>query len=241
MTAHRLPPNLRWVAFDLDDTLHYFGRASGKAAEAVFCDVERRFGLGTEDLAKAYREILRTAQGDHFTQPKTAREYRAERFEALLGEFGIDSEPRLDRLLDVYDARLAESLELKPGADEALRAARRAGLSVMVISEGPNDAQQTTLERLGISSSVDLLVTSSGEGASKSHGLFEKALERVSCECHEMLYVGDSVDRDISPTAVLGIASVYVGDEELPAGCAASRLDLFTLSELFDRLNGSDR
>jgi FMN phosphatase YigB (HAD superfamily) len=33
--AERLA-QLRWIAFDLDDTLHYFKRASGRAAEAVF-------------------------------------------------------------------------------------------------------------------------------------------------------------------------------------------------------------
>ncbi len=122
--------------------------------------------------------------------------------------------------------------KLKPGAREALAAAKWAGLSVMVVSEGPHDTQETTIERLGIASCVDLLITSAGEGASKSDGLFERALERAGCEPHEVLYVGDSLDRDIAPTSALGIASVYVGEGELPEGSTAIRLDLPTLGQL---------
>ena len=232
----QLPPGLRWIAFDLDDTLHCFKRASGQASEAVFRDIERESGIGVGNLDRAYREILRAAQGRHFSQSKTSREHRAERFGELLGKFDREPGPRLDRMLDLYDAALSEALELKPGARQALAAARRAGLSVMVISEGPHDAQATTIERLGIAPSIDLLVTSAGEQASKSDGLFEKALERAGCEPREVLYVGDSVDRDIVPTSALGMANVYVGDEELPDSVVAMRIDLATLGQLLDRL-----
>lgn len=234
--TEQLPPNLRLIAFDLDDTLHYFGRASGRASEAVFADLERQFGIEAGDLSEAYREILRTAQSGHFSQPKTSREYRAERFGALLDRFDLDADPSIDHLLDIYDAALAEALELRPGARQVLDAAARAKLSVMVISEGPHDAQRITIERLGIAADVDLLVTSAEERVSKSDGLFEKALERAECERHELLYVGDSVDRDIAPAAALGIASVYVGEDELPDDSAAMRLDLTALGELLLRL-----
>jgi HAD superfamily hydrolase (TIGR01549 family) len=232
----QLPSDLRWIAFDLDDTLHYFKRASGVAAAAVFCDIERQLGIGVDDLGKAYREILRTARSSHFSQPKTSREYRAERFEALLDAFARDPAPHLDQLLDIYDAALGEALELRPGARRALTAARRAGLSVMVISEGPHDAQETTIERLGIAPSIDLLVTSADQGVTKSDGLFEKALSRAGCERHEVLYVGDSIDRDIAPASALGITSVYVGGEGLPDHSTALRLDLTALSLLLDQL-----
>jgi putative hydrolase of the HAD superfamily len=220
----------------MDDTLHYFTRASGHAVEALFGEIERRFGIAKSDLDEAYREILLAAQSRHFAERKTSREYRAERFAALLDRFDCDPGARLGELLDVYDTALAEALELKPGAGQALAAAKRAGLSVMVISEAPHDAKEATIERLGIAPSVDLLVTAAGEGTSKSDGLFEKALARAGCGPQELLYVGDSLDRDIAPTSSLGIASVYVGEEELPEGSAAIRLDLTALGRLLDQL-----
>jgi FMN phosphatase YigB (HAD superfamily) len=235
MTA-QLPLDLRWIAFDLDDTLHHFERASSRASVAVFCDIERQFGIGVDDLNEPYREILQAAQNRHFSRPMTSREYRAERFGTLLSRFAEDPGPRLNRLLDIYDAALDEALELKPGARQALTAAKRAGLSVMVVSEGPHDAQTTTIDRLGIAPEIDLLVTSATEQASKSDGLFERALERAGCERHEVLHVGDSIDRDIAPTSALGIPNVYVGDDELPDGSAAMKLDLAALGRLLDQL-----
>jgi putative hydrolase of the HAD superfamily len=237
--AEPLPSGLRWIGFDLDDTLHYYKRASGRAAEAVFGEIERECGVGAGDLEDAYREILRAAQGGRFSGSRTSREYRAERFGALLERFGQDPGPRLDGILDLYDAALGEALELRPGAREALAAARRARLSVMVISEGPHDAQERTVERLGIAPGIDLLVTSSGEQASKSDGLFEKALARADCEPRELLYAGDSIERDIAPASALGIATVYVGEEEPPDGLAPIRVDLAGLGRLLDKVDRS--
>jgi putative hydrolase of the HAD superfamily len=232
----QLPAELSWVGFDLDDTLHRFGRASGRASEAVFAEIERFSGVPTAELTSAYAEILRDAQGGHFLKPKTSREYRSERFAALLGRFGIASPAsRLDPLLDAYDTALAGSLEMKPGARSALAGARRAGLSTLVVSEGPHDAQQATIERLGIASEVDLLVTSAGEGLAKTDGLLERALDRAGCRPRELLYVGDSIERDIEPALALGIACAYVGGGELPAGSAAIRFDLEALAGLLRR------
>jgi putative hydrolase of the HAD superfamily len=111
----------------------------------------------------------------------------------------------------------------------------------MVVSEGPADAQALTIERLGIAPMVDLLVTSAAERASKSDGLLEVALARAGCGPEEMLYVGDSVERDIAPALALGIATVYVGEDELPDGMEAMRTDLVELGRLLERLRPADR
>jgi FMN phosphatase YigB (HAD superfamily) len=51
-----------------------------------------------------------------------------------------------------------------------------------------------------------------------------------------MWWTGNSLERDILPTQALGIASVYVGEDELPEDSTATRLDLTTLAELLDRV-----
>jgi putative hydrolase of the HAD superfamily len=226
-------PTGHWIAFDLDDTLHYFKRSSGAAAEAVFRDIQEQLGIGVDQSAEAYRKILRSAQSGHFVATKTSHEYRGERFATLLSGFGVTPDPHLNRLLGIYDTTLGESLQLKPGASEALRTARQAGYSIMVVSEGPHDAQQTTIERLGIAPGIDLLVTSAGEGVSKCEGLFEEALKRADCEPREILFVGDSLERDIVPTSALGITNVYVGEDALPDGTKTMRLNLEELGRLF--------
>ncbi len=64
-------------------------------------EIERELGIGVGDLDATYRQILLKARSDHFSQPKTSREYRAERFGALLGAFACDTGSQLDLLLDV--------------------------------------------------------------------------------------------------------------------------------------------
>ena len=69
----------------------------------------------------------------------------------------------------------------------------------MVVSEGPHDAQEATLARLGIAPLVDLLVTLAAERTSKRGGLLKIALGRAQCLPHELIYVGDSLENDIWP------------------------------------------
>ncbi len=40
------PAAVRWVAFDLDDTLHFYRKASGRASAAVFEYLDEEFGCG---------------------------------------------------------------------------------------------------------------------------------------------------------------------------------------------------
>jgi FMN phosphatase YigB (HAD superfamily) len=41
----QLPAELSWVGFDLDDTLHRFRHASGRASAAIRLDLEALAGL----------------------------------------------------------------------------------------------------------------------------------------------------------------------------------------------------
>ena len=91
------------------------------------------------------------------------------------------------------------NLKLKEGAAEALRECKLSGYSVMIVTEGPQDAQETTLERLGLAQYADLLVTSGRERVSKRDGLLKRALEIAACAPDELIYIGDSLVSDILP------------------------------------------
>jgi putative hydrolase of the HAD superfamily len=159
---------LKWIGFDLDDTLHFYRRASGQACEAVFQYLYEEFGAPPATLRAKYGGILKTAQSGSFAEGKTSRDYRAERFGKLLAAFSIIPYRHLEAVLDLFDKTLSRSLKLKDGAKETLLAARDNGLQIMVVSEGPHDAQEAALERLGIAPLVDLLITSGAEKTSKA-------------------------------------------------------------------------
>jgi putative hydrolase of the HAD superfamily len=220
---------LKWIGFDLDDTLHFYRKASGAASEEVYKYLEDEFGTDAGQLRSAYREILKDAQSGCFAEGKTSRDYRAERFSRLLARFSIIPQLQLDVVLDLYDVTLSKNLKLKEGALQILQAAKSAGLQIMVVTEGPHDAQETTLQRLELTPYVDLLVTSSREQTSKTEGLLGIALQKAACAPGEILYVGDSLESDILPAQKLGVRCLYVGEaESLPDGVTrlASLLEL---------------
>ncbi len=226
------PAAVQWVAFDLDDTLHFYRKASGQASAAVFEYLDEEFGCGVEPLQAAYAGILKDAQQGAFADGRTARECRGERFGKLLAAFSIIPHRNLDEALDIYDTALAANLELKDGAAALLQDIKRAGRSIMIVTEGPHDAQETTVSRLGLTPYVDLLVTSSMEGLTKRNGLLKRALDKAGCAPGAAIYVGDSIECDIVPAHALGICTIFIGDpSQAPEGveAAATLADLRAL------------
>ena len=231
------PATIKWFGFDLDDTLHHFRKASERAAVEVFIYLNEEFGCDMGALVRAYSSILKEAQKGGFAEGRSSRECREERFGELFDRFSIVPYRHLDWVLDIFDQTLARNLELKEGAAETLRKLKLSGWPVMVVSEGPHDAQETTLQRLGIAPFVDVLITSSKEGMTKQNGLFQRVLDRTACSGGELVFIGDSVESDIVPAAALGINAVYVGTEAvLPPGIPKISSLLELESMLPDRL-----
>ena len=170
-----------WFAFDLDDTLHEFRKASSSAAAAVFQYLHAtHHHIAVDDLSSTYSTILSQKTSSAFTDGRTSTEYRKERFSALLESHSIASdEVTLDHLAGLYKDILEKSLQLKPGALHLLQHLHSVlGKKTMIITEGPFDSQQWTIAALGLAPYVDILVTTNDMGKSKIDGLFGAVLEK---------------------------------------------------------------
>ena len=225
--------NFSTIGFDLDDTLHYFKKASSTAITETLLYISENCDLPTEQLHTDYRHILQNAQSTHFTEDKPAREYRQARFEKLLEQHQISPHIYIESILDRYDAVLAQNLVLKEGALEILHMAKDAGQKTVIITEGPQDAQALTIERLGLSPYIDTLITSAAYGTTKSDGLFEIALREIDCAPSDMLYIGDSPDRDYAPTSALGIPCLLLQENHDFQGTVNRIKSLSELAPLF--------
>jgi putative hydrolase of the HAD superfamily len=201
-----------WFGFDLDDTLHEFRLASSKACEAVFNLILQKYSndnLNFETLKTAYSQILKKGTANAFIENKTSTEYRTERFTALLHSQSLTATTDfLDELTRAYQLSLKEALQLKPGAKELLQHLRSKGKKIIIITEGPRDAQEWTVRNLGLDEYVDVLVTSSEMGKSKVDGLFGKVLTQYGIEAEEIVFVGDNLERDVLAGRDAGMCSV---------------------------------
>lgn len=198
-----------WFGFDLDDTLHEFRNASRAATTHCLTLISEKCKQAPlNELQERYREVLRQGTSNAFVDGKPSHAYRRERLAATLDHFSIDHD-LIDHLLDEYERVLVENLKLKPGASSLLEAIKSSGRSIVVITEGPQDAQERAIRDLGIEKSVNFLATTNFFGVAKTSGLFLKVLDHLDISPDEMAYVGDSMERDIVPARGHGVYSIH--------------------------------
>lgn len=201
--------NKSWFGFDLDDTLHGFRKASRAASSTVFELISQTCEATIEELRTTYSTILSQKTSNAFADGKSSDIYRKERFSALMKAHSIGfTDTTLDQLAAAYKSSLESSLEIKPGAVSLLRRLKHIGKKVAIVTEGPEDAQKWTLEKLGIASYVDVLITSNRFGKTKVDGLFGLALKHLEINAQDVVYIGDSLEKDIYPARAEGILTI---------------------------------
>ncbi|KAJ8069128.1 hypothetical protein OCU04_002802 [Sclerotinia nivalis] len=202
-----------WVGFDLDDTLHEFRRSSGTATNKVLEKISKRFGILMPELKDEYSRVLRDKTANAFSDGKTSFDYRRERFASVLNHFSLPQEDQfMDQLLDLYEKTLMLALELKCGAISLLSTLRNMGKKIVIMTEGPQDAQERTVEGLGISKYIDFLATTNHFGVAKTSGLSPKVLEHLGISPGDIAYVGDNEERDMKPAMAEGIFSIHLAE-----------------------------
>ncbi|KAL3963552.1 hypothetical protein ACCO45_000556 [Purpureocillium lilacinum] len=183
-----------WIGFDLDDTLHEFRRASSAATIKVLAEISAKHGVPIEALSK---------------------EYSKERFRSTLDGFALPyDEPFMTELLECYETTLVASLELKCGAVGLLSTIKNMGKKIVVITEGPQDSQERTIDALGIGGYVDFVATTNRFRVAKTDGLFGKVLAHLGISSSDVAYVGDSEQRDMVPAMAAGIFSIHLAEEK---------------------------
>ncbi|KAL5000280.1 HAD-like domain-containing protein [Aspergillus recurvatus] len=213
-----------WFGFDLDDTLHEFREASANASRSVFeaileaqtaqPDTNTSVTVTMDGLGKTYRDILRSKTANVFTDGRTSDDYRRERFSHLLATHNIQPTSKLlDQLLVVYRGSLRRALTLKAGALQVLETLKACRKKVIVVTEGPKDAQEWTVAALGLERYIDILVTTNEVGLSKVDGLFSAVLQKYNIAPGDMVYIGDNEQRDIVPARAAGIDTVLYDEK----------------------------
>lgn len=202
----------RWVAFDLDGTLHDFREAAGAASEAVISEIVGNETEKRERTRRVLWDLIQKDGGDAFVEGRSSDEYRTRRFVRLMEMIGVSPHQGfVARLVRVYECEMMRNLRLYDDARHVLEELTSRGYSVAIISEGPEDQQIRVIDRLGLQKFVKLLVTSSRYGVSKLGGLFPVARELLGTDLHRSVwYFGDSVERDIRPASDAGFSAVLV-------------------------------
>lgn len=208
--------DIKWVWFDLDDTLIDFTTNSRIAlAKTFLCGGLRRWFADAESWTECYEKHNHALWDAAARGEITSAYLKVERFRRPLVEAGLpDDEARAmsDRLSPLYLDLLAGEKELVPGAVETLTAVRRAGAKVGILSNGFSIVQGRKIERAGLTGYIDRLVLSDDIDIMKPDvRLYEYAMRTVGVpNSASHLMIGDNLRTDIQGALAAGWTAFFL-------------------------------
>lgn len=158
-------------------------------------------------------------------------------YQRLVADLGITAITWGELFAD-FDARIAEHYVPFPGLHESLDELSRF-YQLGLISNGRGEFQQRTLNALGISDRFQVVLISEIEGLRKPDAaIFHRALQRLSCEPAEAVYVGDHPEADVRAARSAGLRGIWKRNDAFAAPEADGIIDsLRELPSLLLRLD----
>lgn len=121
----------------------------------------------------------------------------------------VEARQKLDKNYYSHMEEVYATLEKQPETAQTLEKIKKAGLTVCVLSDWP---LYNKLELMGVDSLVDCRITPYDMGYLKPDvHCFTYMLDRLARKNTEVLFVGDSYDKDITGASAAGIDSVLIG------------------------------
>ena len=158
-------------------------------------------------------------------------------FDLILEHAGVPRSPQTSAALtELHAYHQANNLwELVPAAVRpALTALRDHGLTLVVVSNA-NGTLRAHMDRIGLSTHVDIVIDSWDEGVEKPDPrLFQIALARASAQPESTIHVGDLYQVDVVGARAAGLRAVLLDETDLHPDADCERVA--SLGELVDRV-----
>ncbi len=226
------------VLFDLDDTLHDDTYAYQSAAQEVAREIAAERGVDADALKRAY---ITEAEG--FWHRLSAQDVkvhlatvRAEMWGKALERVGITGDDALaQRSAQRYNAYRPKYYTLFPGAVELLKALRKAGKRLGMVTNGLSETHREKIEMLTLSELFDGIFLADETGMVKPDPqLFIHACRALEGSPERSVMVGDRYDRDIGGAREAGLYTIWlnVRNEELPPGAAPPDATVSSIAEV---------
>ncbi len=130
-------------------------------------------------------------------------------YQQLLQKFEITT-VTWRQLLDDYFVSFPNHCLAYPGTADMLKALRKQGYLIGLISNGLSDFQRTTLDALGIADSFDFILISEDIGIKKPDPfIFNYFLEECALDAHATVYIGDHPVNDVFGAQQVGMNVIW--------------------------------
>lgn len=240
-------PDIRAVAFDLDDTLCAYWDAAKIGLGVTLDTLEGGRGHWLPHWAAAFRGFCGDLKKSPWydTYLREGEPTRTELMRLMLLEGGVDDAALARSLSDQYGEARDQALVLFPETLGTLQQVRALQLPLLVITNGPADIQRQELRTLGIEALFDHVLIEGEMGFGKPDArVFELALDLCGCSPSHVLMVGNSYSADIVPAVRHGWKTAWIrrpsdvapsatGPEHRPSEGPIPDLEITDLREIF--------
>jgi putative hydrolase of the HAD superfamily len=192
---------VKFVLFDLDDTLTDRQASLERYVATLIADFAEE--LGPAEAALVLAAIIDVDERGYAPRERV--------FNRLLSALTWRSVPTLGRLADHWREQFPRSTLLRPGALETLKALRKRGFTLGLVTNGPVSLQQMKIDQVGIAPLFEVIVISEQVGVHKPDPrVFQRALDQLACAGGDAWYVGDHPRNDVLGAAGVGITPIWL-------------------------------
>lgn len=213
----------RAILFDLGGTLYDY-RSLERGERECLGDLLSSAGVeaAPDEIQRRYRESLRRVFRDYLPRPFYL--HRDLFRDAVLGAAESYSVRPGEAELERYWVRRSElharDFTFRDGVPETLRALRRQGLHLGIVSNIDEDQLEHFVRVARLDEYFHSILSSERAGFCKPDvGIFTAALQRAGCAPEEAIFVGDSIEQDVAGANHAGLCSVLLWhrpDRDLP-------------------------
>jgi putative hydrolase of the HAD superfamily len=193
---------IKGIMFDMDNTLFDLVEAKIASCNAIV----DHLGAGNAEELLMY--FLRKEHS--FESPEHIRDY--------LTDINIYSEPVFDNCYQIYNDTKLEKIVLYPDVKETLEMLKEQKIRLAIVTDASHINAMARLEKLKLPGMFDHIITSDCTGTTKPDmAVFYHALSITKLRAQEVLFVGDSLRRDIEPAKKAGMITAYAsyGDRNI--------------------------
>ena len=211
MTEH-LPPA---IIFDMDDTILSSDESAGKCWRQVSHDFSHRLEIDDfENLSAGILEIDRWFWADPERNRRGGEDLLKARRDVLsmaFDRYGIEGEVLLDEMAAAFQQLKTATIELFPGALDALHSLCSQGVKLGLITNGNALGQRTKVKGAGLEPIFDNILIEGEFGVGKPDPqVFHHTLAQLGIGPEDAWMVGDNLVNDVGGAQAVGICGVWV-------------------------------
>jgi len=203
--------HIRYILFDLDDTLWDFERNAEEALTELFHrhHLHRRTGQGHEVFLAHYQRINREYWSLYERGLVDKHRLRTERFTEAFRAVGLPDDEHPERAWEEYLEICPLKTNLVPGA-RSLLDLLHGRYTMALVTNGFEQVQRTKIRVSGLESYFQVMISSEFCGHPKpSPVIFHAAMEAIGARPEETLVIGDKLDTDVAGARAAGLDAIW--------------------------------